>query len=55
MLFRVPLRVPPLRHAQNNPRKSGGKELFSPFKNKTGIGKNLGPVDKVSISVNTKK
>lgn len=34
MLFKVPLRVPVLCRAQYNPRKSVGKELFSPFQNK---------------------
>lgn len=38
MLFMVLLQVSLLCHAQNNPRKSVGKELFSPFKNRKEAG-----------------
>lgn len=40
-LFGLHLCVSLLCHAQNNPRKSLEKELFSPFQNRKGIGKNL--------------
>lgn len=55
MLFKVPLCVSLLCHTQNNSQKSLEKELFSPFKNRKGIDKMLGPIDKANISVNVKK
>lgn len=41
-----------LCRAQNNPRKLIRKELFSPFKNRKGIGKKWGHGDKASMEAN---
>lgn len=55
MLFPVPRHESLLCQAQNNPWKSTGKELFSPFKSKQGTGKELGHVEEANVSENIKE
>ena len=48
-LFRVSLHMPFLCHAQDSPGKLVGKEKCSPFKNRKGIGKKRGHMNKANI------